>query len=62
VRTKAIASVKAVRNVSDEDAAKAVDNVFYKCYDDLEPIGRRIRRNSYDMHRAYNEASTYGHL
>ncbi|XP_059481464.1 mitochondrial inner membrane protease ATP23 homolog [Neocloeon triangulifer] len=61
VRTKAIASVKAVRNVTDEQAAEAVDSVFDKCYKDLEPIGRRIRRNSYDMHRAYYEGHRYGY-
>ncbi|CAB3379354.1 Hypothetical predicted protein [Cloeon dipterum] len=61
VRTKAIASVKAVRNVTDEQAAEAVDSVFEKCYKDLEPIGRRMRRNSYDMHRAYYEGRRYGY-
>jgi len=48
--------------MTDEKAAEAVDSVFFKCYADLEPIGRRIRRNSYDMERAYNEGARYGYV
>jgi inner membrane protease ATP23 len=55
VKTKALASVLAVRKVSTEEAIQAVERVFPKCYNDLEPIGRRLRRNSTDMHRAYRE-------
>lgn len=61
VKTKALASVLAVRNVSRDDAIDAVERVFPKCYADLEPVGRRIRRNSLDMHRAYLEGSLYGY-
>uniref|UniRef100_A0A1B0ABC0 Mitochondrial inner membrane protease ATP23 n=1 Tax=Glossina pallidipes TaxID=7398 RepID=A0A1B0ABC0_GLOPL len=61
VKTKALASVLAVRNVSRQAAIEAVERVFPKCYNDLEPIGRRIRRNSPDQHRAYMEGPMYGY-
>lgn len=62
VKTKAIASVLAVRpDVGKEEASRIVDQVFDRCYADLEPIGRRIRRNSADMTRAYNERGNYGY-
>jgi inner membrane protease ATP23 len=61
VKTKAVQSVLAVRNVTEEVAQAAVNRVFSRCYADLEPIGRRIRRNSLDMHKAYLEAPLYGY-
>ncbi|KAJ4432682.1 mitochondrial inner membrane protease ATP23 homolog [Periplaneta americana] len=61
VKTKAMQSVLAVRSVTEEQARAAVNRVFSRCYADLEPIGRRIRRNSTDMHRAYLEAPFYGY-
>jgi inner membrane protease ATP23 len=62
VKTKALGSVMAVRpDVTKEEALAAIDKVFIKCYNDLEPIGRRIRRNSADMIRAYNEKGNYGY-
>ncbi|XP_063241770.1 mitochondrial inner membrane protease ATP23 homolog [Bacillus rossius redtenbacheri] len=61
VKTKAALSVMAVRKVTEEEARAAVDRVFPRCYDDLEPIGRRIRRNSLDMHQAYLESSLHGY-
>lgn len=61
VKSKALASVLAVRNISRKDAIEAVERVFPKCYNDLEPIGRRIRRNSADQHRAYMEGPMYGY-
>ena len=54
-------SVLAVRKVSEDEARAAVERVFSKCYNDLEPIGRRIKRNSVDMHKAYLEAPMYGY-
>lgn len=51
----------AVRKITAEEALAAIDRVFDKCYNDLEPIGRRIRRNSTDMQRAYLEAPYYGY-
>ncbi|XP_033236047.1 mitochondrial inner membrane protease ATP23 homolog [Drosophila pseudoobscura] len=61
VKTKALASVLAVRNISKSDAIAAVERVFPKCYADLEPIGRRIRRNSTDQQKAYMEGPMYGY-
>uniref|UniRef100_T1H6S0 Mitochondrial inner membrane protease ATP23 n=1 Tax=Megaselia scalaris TaxID=36166 RepID=T1H6S0_MEGSC len=61
VKTKALASVLAVRDVTRDQAIDAVERVFPKCYADLEPIGRRIRRNSPDQHKAYTEAPLYGY-
>jgi len=55
VKAKAVASVMAVRKIPESEAKEIVDGVFEKCYNDLEPIGRRIRRGSRDMERAYHE-------
>ncbi|XP_067208857.1 mitochondrial inner membrane protease ATP23 homolog isoform X2 [Linepithema humile] len=62
VKHKAKMSVMAVHKVSAEVAEAAIDRVFTKCYNDLEPVGRRIRRNSADMPRAYAEAYLYGYM
>ncbi|XP_045608980.1 mitochondrial inner membrane protease ATP23 homolog isoform X2 [Procambarus clarkii] len=61
VKTKAALSVMAVRQVSEKVAREAVDRVFDRCYNDLEPIGRRIRRNSLDMHKAYMDRYAFGY-
>ena len=62
VRSKAKWSVMAVRsNMTEAEALEAIDRVFDRCYNDLEPIGRRIRRNSPDMIRAYQERVNYGY-
>lgn len=61
VKSKALASVLAVRKVTPEEAIQSIERVFPKCYNDLEPIGRRLRRNSADMHKAYFEAPYYGY-
>lgn len=50
-----------VHKVSAEVAEAAIEKVFTKCYNDLEPIGRRVRRNSLDMPRAYAEGHLYGY-
>ncbi|XP_077264702.1 mitochondrial inner membrane protease ATP23 homolog [Temnothorax americanus] len=61
VKRKAKMSVMAVHKVSEEVAEAAIERVFTKCYNDLEPVGRRIRRNSLDMPRAYAEGHLYGY-
>lgn len=61
MKTKALYSVMAVRQISKMEAIDIIEKVFPKCYADLEPIGRRIRRNSEDMTRAFREASYYGY-
>lgn len=55
-------SVLAIKKVTREEAEAAVNRVFTRCYNDLEPVGRRIRRKSDDMHRAYREGHYYGYL
>jgi len=61
VKKRAFESVKAVMDVSDKEAWAAVEEVFDKGYADLEPIGRRIRRNSDHMERAYGDAASAGY-
>ncbi|EFA00208.1 Mitochondrial inner membrane protease ATP23 homolog-like Protein [Tribolium castaneum] len=61
VKSKALSSILATRNVSTEEAVDAIERVFPKCYRDLEPVGRRIRRNSDDMYKAYTEGFYYGY-
>lgn len=61
MKTKALFSVMAVRQISEKEAIDVIEKVFPKCYADLEPIGRRIRRNSEDMTRAFREAKYYGY-
>ncbi|XP_041976835.1 mitochondrial inner membrane protease ATP23 homolog [Aricia agestis] len=61
VKSKALYSVLAVRQIGREEAIDVIEKVFPKCYADLEPIGRRIRRNSDDMLRAFKEAAYYGY-
>lgn len=61
VKSKALASVLAVRKVTPSEAIDAIERVFPRCYADLEPIGRRLRRNSTDMHKAYMEGPYYGY-
>lgn len=63
MKAKAAASLAAVKpNMTDEEALKVVDRVFDKCYNDLEPVGRRLRRGSTDMERAYRERFHYGYV
>lgn len=62
VKQKALASILAVRPEMDRvDGRKVIDKVFDKCYNDLEPIGRRVRRQSFDRERAYRERYLYGY-
>lgn len=58
---KAVRSVVAIKNISKDEATEAVMRVFDKCYNDLEPVGRRLRRNSLDMEKAYYEGTYYGY-
>lgn len=61
VKDKAMASVMAVRRLNRSEARAVVDSVFDKCYNDLEPIGRRLRRGTRDMDRAYEEKHLMGY-
>nr|KAF7421911.1 hypothetical protein H0235_009747 [Vespula pensylvanica] len=62
VKNMAKASIMGVRKVTEQEAKIAIEKVFPMCYNDLEPIGRRIRRNSLDISRAYMEAPLYGYM
>ncbi|CAG0883133.1 unnamed protein product [Cyprideis torosa] len=61
VKAKAVYSLLAVRDVDPLEAMKVVDEVFPKCYNDMEPIGRRIRRNSYQAYEAYDDRRYFGY-
>lgn len=61
VKDKAVRSIMALKNLSKDEATAAVLRVFTKCYNDLEPVGRRLRRNSLDMEKAYYEGPLYGY-
>ncbi|XP_034952471.1 mitochondrial inner membrane protease ATP23 homolog [Chelonus insularis] len=60
VKRRAAISVLASRKTTEEEALAAVERVFDKCYNDMEPIGRRIKRRE-DMDVALAEASFYGY-
>ncbi|XP_046681001.1 mitochondrial inner membrane protease ATP23 homolog [Homalodisca vitripennis] len=62
VKSKAMWSVMVVRNLSMEEAHRIVEKVFPHCYNDLEPIGRRIKTGTADMDRAYHEGYFYGYV
>lgn len=59
VKNKALMSILMVRDIDLQQAATIVDEVFDKCYNDLDPVGRRIRKNSRDAERAYEESMLY---
>lgn len=48
-----------VRNVTKEEAMTVVDEVFDKCYNDMEPLGRRCFKNQGRAKRALEEARNY---
>lgn len=56
-----MASVMAVKDISKAEVDAAMDRVFIKCYNDLEPLGRRLRRNSTDTHRIYRDRYLFGY-
>lgn len=60
MRRKAALSVQMVRNVSEVEAYRVVDLVFDKCYNDLEPFGRRVLNES-DCERAYKDRKKFGY-
>lgn len=61
VKRKAYESVKAVRSYSEKEVIDSIERVFDRCYNDLEPLGRRLRRNSDDALKAYAEAPYFGY-
>ncbi|KAH0560222.1 mitochondrial inner membrane protease ATP23 homolog [Cotesia glomerata] len=61
VKRRAMLSVLAARGVTPQEATAAVERVFTRCYNDMEPIGRRIKRNTGDMDKALYEATLFGY-
>lgn len=61
VKTKALYSLLATRLIPHQEAVAVIEKVFPKCYADLEPIGRRVRRGSGDQEQAFAEAKYYGY-
>lgn len=59
VRRKAALSLQMVRNISEAEAFKMVDHVFDRCYNDMEPFGRRVL-NENDSLRAYRDRKRFG--
>ena len=48
-------SIRAVREISEAEAAAAVEKVFEKCYNDTEPIGRIPRHSNVDWQCINND-------
>lgn len=44
-----------------DEGMRIVDKVFDRCYNDLEPFGRRIRLNSRHKKWIYRERFHYGY-
>ncbi|CAG2101341.1 unnamed protein product [Medioppia subpectinata] len=62
VKSKAVGSIMAARkDLSPDEAWSIVDKVFDKCYNDLEPLGRRLRANSKDMEWVYRDRFHYNY-
>lgn len=62
VKNKAIHSVLAVREkLTKDEVTNIVESVFEKCYNDLEPFGRRCRRKSRDPEMVFAEKYKYGY-
>ncbi|XP_060065607.1 mitochondrial inner membrane protease ATP23 homolog [Ylistrum balloti] len=57
VRGHAMFSLMMSRNLSQEKALEAIDRVWDRCYNDLEPIGRRCRHNVNDRILASEEGA-----
>ena len=55
VKAKASRSVQLVGKVSKEQAVSVVEQVFNKCYLDLEPIGRRCWNDQEQLRAAEEE-------
>ena len=64
MRRKAIDTLAATGRVDDEKATKIVDSVFDRCYNDLEPVGRRYAQGMQKIskqERCYKERHIYGY-
>ena len=61
MKQKALQSVCLVRNASIEKVKGIIDSVFDKCYNDLEPVGRRPRKHTRDGVLSLAEGELYGY-
>lgn len=60
VKAKALSSIMTVRKgFPYEEGIEIVNKVFDRCYNDLEPFGRRIRLNSQHKKWIYRERFLY---
>lgn len=63
VKERALKSVMAASSgICEEEARKTIDKVFPYCYNDLEPIGRRMRHKTDDNDRAFLDGKHYGYV
>ncbi|KAI5719881.1 hypothetical protein M8J76_016321 [Diaphorina citri] len=60
VADRATWAVSMVRKLSYAEARNIVESVFTRCYNDLEPIGRRIKPRSNDAELALSEGVQLG--
>lgn len=64
MRKKAVETLAATGRVDSGRAAKIVDEVFDRCYNDLEPVGRRYAQGMQKIsgqERCYRERHIYGY-
>jgi inner membrane protease ATP23 len=62
VKQKAVASLLgSFPDMPQKEGWRITDQVFDRCYNDLEPVGRRVRARSDDPQRAYRERFLYGY-
>lgn len=62
VKERAMQSVIAASLLSEDEAIRVIEKVFPFCYEDLEPIGRRLRHKTTDGDRAYYDGQHYGYV
>ena len=62
VKDKALLSLMMARNVSKKEGMSIIAKVFPKCYNDLEPLGRRLRKGTRDDIRALQDAELFGYF
>jgi len=62
VKRKALMSIMLARAVDEATATAAVERVFDKCYNDLEPFGRIPKTRTRDYEMAMEEGVYYGYF
>uniref|UniRef100_A0A8D8PRI6 Mitochondrial inner membrane protease ATP23 n=1 Tax=Cacopsylla melanoneura TaxID=428564 RepID=A0A8D8PRI6_9HEMI len=61
VADRATWAVALVRKLTYDEARPIVESVFTRCYNDLEPLGRRIKPRSFDGELALSESCQLGY-